>query len=65
MVVTSQGKGRATPPRAGITKRKDTMKRRNAPAAALAAPRFQARAMKSAKVYSRKGKAIPSEDESA
>jgi hypothetical protein len=38
-------------------KRKSTIKRRNAPAAALADPRYRKRVVKSAKVYSRKDEA--------
>ena len=63
MAVTSQGKGRAKPKtRAGTMKRNETVKHRNAPAAALAEPRYQARAVKSAKAYDRKRK-TPGEDE--
>ena len=66
MAVTSQGKGRAKPKtRAGAMKRKKTVKRRNVPAAALADPRFQVRVVKSAKVYDRKSKSTPGEDEDA
>lgn len=66
MVVTSQAKGRARPnARAGTMKRKNTVKPRNAPAAALADPRYRSRMVKGVKVYSRKGKALPAEDEDA
>lgn len=66
MAVTSKSQGRAKPKsRAGTMKRKDTVKRRNAPAAALADPRYQVRVVKSAKVYTRKNKATPGEDEDA
>ncbi len=63
MAVTSQGKGRATKARARTTKRKSTVKRRNAPAAALADSRYRARVVKSAKVYGRKDITKPAEDE--
>ena len=43
--------------------RKSAVKSRNAPAAALADPRYRARVVKSAKVYSRKDKTKPIEDE--
>ena len=46
-------------------KRKTTVKRRNAPAAALADPRYRKRVVKSAKVYSRKDKAGVIEDDEA
>jgi hypothetical protein len=46
-------------------KRKSPVKSRNAPAAALADPRYRARVVKSAKVYSRKDKVKPGEDEDA
>lgn len=66
MAVTSQGKGRAKPKtRAGAMKQKRTIKRRNAPAAALADPRYQARVVKSARVYDRKSQSTPGEDEDA
>jgi hypothetical protein len=64
MAVSSQGKGRGSPKtRAGATKRKVTVKRRNAPAAALADPRYHKRVVKNAKAYSRKDKTQGSEDE--
>lgn len=44
-------------------KRKSTVKRRNAPAAALADPRYRKRVVKSAKSYDRKAKAGTIEDE--
>jgi stalled ribosome alternative rescue factor ArfA len=66
MAVTSEGKGRAKPAtRAGTMKRKSTVKRRNAPAAALADPRYRKRVVKSTKAYSRKDKARTAEDEDA
>jgi len=65
MAVTTQGKGRAKKTRAGTMKRKSTVKRRNAPAAALADPRYRKRVVKSAKVYSRKDKASVIEDDEA
>ncbi len=68
MAVTSQGTGRAKPKtRAGTMKRKSTVKRRNAPAAALADPRYRKRVVKSAKAYSRKDetKVVEDEDEDA
>jgi len=46
-------------------KRKSTIKRRNAPAAALADPRYRKRVVKSAKIYSRKDKAQTVEDDEA
>jgi hypothetical protein len=65
MAVTSQGQGRArSKTRAGRTmKSKKTVKRRSAPAAALADPRYRKRVVKSVKTYSRKGKAPTEEDE--
>jgi hypothetical protein len=65
MAVTTQGKGRANKTRAGTMKRKSTVKRRNAPAAALADPRYRKRVVKSATVYSRKDKASAIEDDEA
>jgi hypothetical protein len=65
MAVTTQGKGRAKKTRAGTMKRKSTVKRRNAPAAALADPRYRKRVVKSAKVYSRKDRAGAIEDDEA
>jgi hypothetical protein len=65
MAVTTQGKGRAKRTRAGTMKRKSTIKRRNAPAAALADPRYRKRVVKSAKIYSRKDKAQTVEDDEA
>lgn len=64
MAVTSQGKGRAkSKTRASRTmKSKKTVKLRNAPAKALADPRYRKRVVKSAKTYSRKDK-VPDEDE--
>jgi hypothetical protein len=65
MAVTSQGKGRDKQQRAGTVKRKNTVKRRNAPAAALADPRYHARVVKSPKAYSRKKTPKLGEDEDA
>jgi hypothetical protein len=65
MAVTTQGKGRAKRTRAGTMKKKSTIKRRNAPAAALAQPRYRKRVVKSAKVYSRKDKGRTAEDDEA
>jgi len=65
MAVTTQGKGRAKKTRAGTMKPKSTVKRRNAPAAALADPRYRKRVVKSAKVYSRKDRAEAIEDDEA
>lgn len=65
MAVTSQGKGGARQKtRAGTMKRKNTVKRRSAPAAALADPRYHVRVVvKSAKAYSRnKAQAVEDED---
>jgi stalled ribosome alternative rescue factor ArfA len=42
---------------------KKTVKRRSAAAAALATPTYRKRVVKSAKAYSRKRKARPSEEE--
>jgi len=55
----TQDKGRARPrPKPGRkTKVKTKVKRRSASAAALATPLFRKRVVKSAKAYSRKGKA--------
>jgi len=44
-------------------KRKSTVKRRNAPAAALADPLYRKRVVKSARVYSRKDRVKAIEDE--
>lgn len=63
MALTTKGKGRAKTTRAGTMKRKNTVKRRNAPAAALADPRYRKRVVKSAKVYSRKEEARANEDD--
>jgi hypothetical protein len=66
MAVTTRGKGRAkSKSRAGIMKRKSTVKRRNAPAKALADPRYRVRVVKNTKVYNRKAKAREAEDEDA
>ncbi|HUW73099.1 MAG TPA: hypothetical protein VMW05_03575 [Methyloceanibacter sp.] len=66
MAVTSQGAGRAkNKTRAGTMKRKNTVKRRNAPAAALADPRYRKRVVKNAKAYSRKDETKVVEDEDA
>jgi len=46
-------------------KKKNTIKCRNAPAAALSDPRYRKRVVKSAKVYSRKDKARTVEDDEA
>lgn len=65
MAVTSQGKGRATKTRAGAMKQKRTVKSRNAPAKALAGPRYRPRVVKGAKVYSRKDQKTTGEDDGA
>ena len=65
MMVIPQGKGRATKTRARATKVKSPVKSRNAPAAALADPRYHARVVRNAKAYSRKDTAKPGEDEGA
>ena len=66
MAVTSQGKNRAQPKtRAGTMTRKNTVKPRNAPAAALADARYRKRVVKNVKTYSRKGKTLLAEDEDA
>ena len=46
-------------------RKKSTVKRRNAPAAALADPRYRKRVVKSAKAYSRKDNAKAIEDDEA
>jgi hypothetical protein len=65
MAVISHGKGRAgSKTRArGTMKPKKTVRRRSAPAAALADPRYRKRVVKSAKAYSRKTKTQTAEDE--
>ena len=65
MAVTSKAKGRVRrKKRAGRKmKPKKTVKRRSAAAAALATPRYRKRVVKSAKAYSRKGKAQVPEEE--
>jgi len=64
MAVIPDGKGRAKSKTRAKRKMKTkkTVKRRNAPAAALADPRYRKRVTKSAKAYSRKGR-VPAEDE--
>ena len=66
MAVTSDAKGRARPKnRAGRSmKLKNPVKRRSAFAAALADARYRKRVVKSAKVYTRKGKDVPSNGDS-
>ena len=66
MAVTSDAKGRAKPKkRAGRRmKLRKTVKRRSAPAAALADARYRKRVVKSAKAYSRKAKAPLVEEDS-
>jgi stalled ribosome alternative rescue factor ArfA len=56
MAVTSKT-GRAKPKTGRRMKVKRTVKRRSATAAALASPLYRKRVVKSAKAYSRKGKA--------
>ncbi len=63
MAVISQGKGQNKPKRAGTMKRKKSVKRRNASAAALADPLYRSRVVKSAKTYNRKQTPKPGEDE--
>jgi len=64
VAVTSQRKGRVRKARAGEeTKRTSTVKSRNAPAKALADPRYRPRVVKGNKAYSRKNQARPLEDE--
>jgi hypothetical protein len=65
MAVTLQAKGRAKPKkRAGRKmKPKKTVKRRSAPAASLADPRYRKRVVRSGKAYQRKGKTPMAEDE--
>jgi hypothetical protein len=60
MAVTSESKGRAGRRRrtGHKMKPKKTVKRRNAPAASLADPRYRKRVVKSAKAYSRKSKMV-------
>ena len=63
MTVTSRDQERAEAKTStGTMKRKTTPKRRNAPAATLADPRYRARVVRSAKVYSRKNKTEPGSD---
>ena len=66
IAVTSDAKGRARPKkRAGRSmKLKNPVKRRSASAAALADARYRKRVVKSAKVYTRKGKDVPSNGDS-
>jgi hypothetical protein len=66
IAVTSDAKGRARPKkRAGRSmKLKNPVKRRSASAAALADARYRKRVVKSAKVYSRKGKTALSDEDS-
>jgi stalled ribosome alternative rescue factor ArfA len=63
MPVTSDAKGRARPKKRAGRKMKKTVKRRSAPAAALATPLYRKRVVKSAKAYSRKAKAPAPEDQ--
>ena len=65
MAVTSKAKGRVKPKKRASRKMKSkkTVKRRSAAAAALASPRFRKRVVRSAKAYSRKGKAQAPEAE--
>jgi hypothetical protein len=67
MAVTLPGKDRAkAKKRAGrAMKQKKTVKRRSAAAASLADARYRKRVVKSAKTYSRKGRAKAEEDEDA
>ena len=64
MAVTSR-KGPAKPRKRASRKMKvkTTVKRRSAPAAALATPVYRKRVVKSAKAYNRKGKAKAVDDE--
>ena len=65
MAVTSDAKARVRPKKraAHKMKPKKTVKRRSAPAAALATPLYRKRVVKSAKAYTRKAKAPAHEDE--
>ncbi len=65
MAVTLQAKGRAKPKkRAGRKmKPKKTVKRRSAPAASLADPRYRKRVVRSGKAYKRRVKTPTSENE--
>jgi len=66
MTVTSQDQERAkAKTRTGAMKSKNTVKRRNAPATALADPRYRAQAVRSAKAYTRKNKTEPGEGDDA
>jgi hypothetical protein len=67
MAVTSHAKARPKPKkRTGRKmKPKKTVKRRSAPAASLADPRFRKRVVKSGRAYKRKGKTPMGEDEGA
>lgn len=65
MAVTSKAKGRVKPKKRARRKMKPkkAVKRRSAAAAALAGPLYRKRVVKSAKAYSRKGKAQTPEEE--
>ena len=66
MAVTSDAKGRARPKKRASRsmKLKNPVKPRSASAAALADVRYRKRVVKSAKVYTRKGKDVPSNGDS-
>lgn len=63
MAVTGKGRGKAKRRISGAKARKKVVKPRNAPAKALADPRYRKRVVKSPKAYSRKRKAGAEEDE--
>ena len=66
MTVTSGDQERAKAKTStGTMKSKNTVKHRNAPAVALADPRYRARVVRSAKVYDRKNKAKLGEGDGA
>jgi stalled ribosome alternative rescue factor ArfA len=62
-VTLEKGRARSKKWIGGKMKSKKTVKRRSAAAAALATPLFRKRVVKSAKAYSRKGKARMPEEE--
>lgn len=66
MTVTSRDQERAEAKTStGTMKSENAVKRRNAPAATLADPRYRARVVRSAKVYNRKNKVEPGEGDGA
>ena len=65
MAVTSKKDRAKASKRTGKMKAKKSVKRRSAAAAALATPLYRKRVVRSAKAYSRKGKAREEADEEA